>query len=80
MKTATELINQLDLSGRKMLEPIAKLYRDKVINDQQFTELVDHISKVNLSAYKHGYWKAIQLTKGDEMVINILGDGRTKGE
>ena len=77
---ATELIESLDMTGEDIIEPISKLFRANIITIDQFTELVEHTTKVYMKAQRHGYWKAIQLTKGDNFVEQTLGDGRTEKE
>ncbi len=78
--TATELINQLEMTPEEMIKPISEMFRSNLINAEQFFNLIDHITKISNRSFDKGYWKAIQITSGDEFVLNVLGDGRTKGE
>lgn len=80
MKQATELINNIEMSSTDMIAPISALYKANKITGEEFFNLCDHMVKISNTAFKKGYWKSVQLTKGDNYVIQILGDGRAKEE
>ena len=80
MKQANELINSIEMSSTEMIAPISALYKANKITGEEFFKLCDHMVKISNTAYKKGYWKSVQLTKGDNYVIQILGDGRAKEE
>ena len=80
MKKATDLINSIEMSSTDMIAPISALYKANKITGEEFFNLCDHMVKISNTAFKKGYWKSVQLTKGDNYVIQILGDGRAKEE
>jgi hypothetical protein len=80
MKQANELINSIEMSSTEMIAPISALYKANKITGEEFFNICDHMVKISNTAFKKGYWKSVQLTKGDNYVIQILGDGRAKEE